>query len=212
VTTDPAEHTENDALALERVVFFSDAVIAIAITLLVIGLVVPSIAHANDATFIQLLTDLAPRYLAFAFSFAVIALYWLAHHRMFRYIVHWDGGLLRLNLVFLFFVVQIPLLSSILGSYANLASATALYAFGLCIMGLSSSGLWIYAVRRKLVRQGIDPSVVRFFTYRSLAAPAIFAISIPIAFVSVSLAQLSWLAITVVTAIFHSPRGAADSG
>jgi TMEM175 potassium channel family protein len=212
----PTNHREpqaaHESLALERIVFFSDGVIAIALTLLVIGLAIPTIADATDATFVQLLKDLAPRYLAFLFSFAVVALYWLAHHRMFRYIVHWNGGLLRINLLFLFFVVQIPLLSSILGSYGSLATATALYAFGLLLMGLSSSALWIYAYRNGLLRADVDPHVVRFFAYRSLAAPAVFALSIPIAFFSVLVAQITWLVVSVATNFFHSPRGTADQG
>ena len=181
----------SDSLALERIVFFSDAVIAIAITLLAIGLTVPNVAGATDADFVALIANIAPHYVAFAFSFAVIAIYWLAHHRMFRFIARWDGGLLLLNLLFLFFVVQVPLLSALLGSYGYLSSATAVYAGGLCLMGLSSASLWIYSVRRGLVRDVASPGLVRFLTVRGLAAPVVFAISIPLAFVSPQLAQVS---------------------
>ena len=62
-----------------------------------------------------MLGDLGPHYFAFLISFGVVALYWRAHHRMFRYIVRWDAGLLGVNMIFLFVVVQQPLLASILG-------------------------------------------------------------------------------------------------
>jgi uncharacterized membrane protein len=199
----------SEGLALERIVFFSDAVIAIAITLLAIDLRVPDLSDLNDQQFVQQLLDLAPHYLAFVFSFGVIALYWLAHHRMFRFIVRWDGGLLTLNLLFLFFVVQVPLLSSVLGSYGYLASATIVYAAGLALMGFASVGLWIYALRHRLVDEGTPADFVRFRTFRGFAAPVVFVISIPIALFSPQLAQVSWLLVTVVTMVWRGPEGAS---
>ena len=187
----------NEALAMERIVFFSDAVMAIAITLLAIDLRVPNNAAADDRAFNQLLVDLIPRYFSFAISFAVIAVYWIAHHRMFRFIVRWDGGLLALNLLFLFFVVQLPLLNSILGSYGNVSAATAIYALGLSLMGFASAGLWAYAVRRHLVVPNLSRAFTRYVSTRALAVAIVFAISIPLAFISPMLAELSWLAVSV---------------
>ena len=193
----------NEPLALERIVFFSDAVIAIAITLLTIDLRLPDISGATDATFLQALANLFPEYFAFFISFAVIAIYWIAHHRMFRFIVDWDGGLVGINLVFLFFVVQQPLLASILGSYGNLSSATAVYAIGLSLMGFSSVLLWIYAVQRRLVSPDMSPSLIRYVGVRSAGAAVVFAVSAPLAFVSPQLAQVSWLAAAIISFTFR---------
>ena len=195
----------NESLALERIVFFSDAVMAIAITLLAIDLRLPDVAGADDRAFWQLLSDLVPRYFSFAISFAVIAVYWSAHHRIFRYIVRWDGGLLAVNLVFLFFVVQLPLLNSILGSYGNLSAATAVYAFGLALLGFASAALWIYAVRRRLVLDGLTPEFTRFVSLRAVAIPISFLVSVPLAFISPYLAELAWLAISVGSRLVRRP-------
>jgi uncharacterized membrane protein len=184
-------------LALERIVFFSDAVMAIAITLLAIDLRLPDVAGATNEEFLNLLANLAPHYFSFAVSFAVIAVYWIAHHRMFRFIVRWNGGLLGLNLLFLFFVVQLPLLAAILGQYGNLSSATALYATGLAAMGFASAGLWVYATRAGLLVSNLTPEFERYVLSRALAIAATFVISIPIAFVSPLLAELSWIAVSL---------------
>jgi uncharacterized membrane protein len=196
----------NESLALERIVFFSDAVMAIAITLLAIDLRVPDVAGADDQAFWHILGDLAPHYFSFAISFAVIAVYWSAHHRIFRYIVRWDAGLLAVNLVFLFFVVQLPLLNSILGSYGNLSAATAVYAFGLALLGFASAGLWVYAVRHKLVLDQLTPAFTRFVSLRAIAIPIIFLVSIPLAFISPYLAELAWLAITIGSRLVRRPN------
>jgi len=193
----------NEPLALERIVFFSDAVIAIAITLLAIDLRVPNISGATEAMFLQTLSDLLPQYFAFFISFAVIAIYWVAHHRMFRFIVDWDGGLLALNLVFLFFVVQQPLLASILGSFGNLGSATAIYALGLSLMGFASVSLWLYAVRRRLVSPNLSPGMIRYVGIRAAGAAVVFAVSVPLAFISPVLAEISWTSVAVISFAFR---------
>ena len=89
----------NEELSLERIVFFSDAVMAIAITLLAIDLKVPEIAASVAATELPLsLGKLGPRFMSFLISFFVIGIYWMSHHRYFRFIKRHEGGLVGLNL------------------------------------------------------------------------------------------------------------------
>ncbi len=186
---------EAGATALDRVVFFSDAVMAIAITLLAFDLRLPDVSNMNDARFLQLLADLAPRYFAFALGFAVIGIYWFAHHRMFRFIVRWTNGLLAANLLFLFFVVQMPFLTSVLGASGNVPLPTALYAVGLAAIGFSVAGMWTYAIRRGLLSPAVDHHYARFLQLRLLIPPVVFALSVPIAFIAPILAQLVWTAV-----------------
>jgi uncharacterized membrane protein len=79
--TDEAGH------GLERIVYFSDAVFAIAITLLVIDLRLPEFANSTSLTNAQInrvLHDLAPKIFSYVLSFSVIGLYWLAHWRRYQ--------------------------------------------------------------------------------------------------------------------------------
>ncbi|HEY7025291.1 MAG TPA: TMEM175 family protein [Candidatus Limnocylindrales bacterium] len=192
-----SDPTGNESLALERIAFFSDAVIAIALTLLAIDLRIPDVQGVDDAAFMRMLGDLGPHYFAFLISFGVVALYWRAHHRMFRYIERWDGGLLGVNMVFLFVVVQQPLLASMLGSYGNLSSATAIYALGLAALGFSSFGMWLYVLRRHLLTPGLPAPYVRYTSVRSGGVATAFLLSAGLALISPLAVQVSWILITL---------------
>ncbi|HEY6057923.1 MAG TPA: TMEM175 family protein [Candidatus Limnocylindrales bacterium] len=158
---------------LERLVFFSDAVFAIALTLLAIDLRLPErVGSFTDATFLAALGDLAPTLVAFLLGFGVVAAFWLGHVRTFRVIVRSNSRLVELNLVFLFFVALQPFPTSIIARVGNLASAAVLYA------GLASP-----LVTRTLARH---------VTYRALVVPLIFAASIPIALANPYAAEACW--------------------
>jgi uncharacterized membrane protein len=189
-----------DAPAIERIVFFSDAVIAIAITLLALGLHVPNLAGATDASFLDALGAQLPNFTAFCLSFVVIGIYWMSHNRAFRFIVRWDYGLLAVNLLFLFFVVLLPFLTTILGGYGNLPSAASVYALGLAAMGFASCGLWAYAVRRRLVSEAVTPVLARHLLLRWFVVPVVFLASVPLAFVAPVLAQATWLLVLLAQA------------
>lgn len=81
----------------DRVLFFSDAIFAIAITLLVVDIRVPDVAHVHA---LQQLRRALPQMLGFAISFAVIGIFWVGHHGTFRHIVTLDRRLIFLNLLF----------------------------------------------------------------------------------------------------------------
>jgi uncharacterized membrane protein len=95
-----ASLTPRTEKGLERIVFFSDAVIAIAITLLAIEIRLPDEAIAPSELTAALLS-LIPRYLSFFISFFVIGLFWMSHHRMFEYLHTYDRGLIWINLILL---------------------------------------------------------------------------------------------------------------
>jgi uncharacterized membrane protein len=90
---------------VERIAFFSDAVFAIAMTLLVVQLSVPS-GPAGDLG--HALRSRGSKSFAFGLTFLVIGQYWLAHHRVFRHIRRYDLGLLWLNLVYLLGIAFLP--------------------------------------------------------------------------------------------------------
>jgi uncharacterized membrane protein len=190
----------NEALGLERIVFFSDAVMAIAITLLAIDLKVPEIAStAAAAELPRSLSELGPRFMSFLISFFVIGIYWMSHHRYFRFIQRYDGGLIVLNLLFLLFIVLMPFVAGLFGQYYYLPLGMSVYAAAVAATGLSMGALWWYASHRhRLVDKHLDEQFIRARSL-ALAVPLLFLASIPFAFVSRTLAITIWCMLPLVS-------------
>jgi uncharacterized membrane protein len=94
---------------LERVILFSDAVFAIAITLLVIDIKFPELPEMKfEGNVYELIRPTVRSFLAFGLSFFFIGKSWSTHLRLFRLLKKYDHGLITRNLVFLFFIVTFP--------------------------------------------------------------------------------------------------------
>lgn len=163
--------TEQNTLSFERVVFFSDAVFAIVITLLVLEIKVPHIKEINDEAIIHSLIELIPKFIGFIFSFFIIGIMWIEHHRIFRYIQDFNIGLLFRNMVFLLCISFIPFPTALLSEYFWSKTAFILYALIFALAGLTKLWIWNYAVKTNLVSDEIEPSQVKNISRRSLAVP-----------------------------------------
>ena len=102
-TSGTLEHSsEFDIKSVDRLVFFSDAVIAIIITLMVLEVRLPRCPqHASQEQVLEALVAPVAKYLAVVLSFLVIGLFWTLHHRRFNWVRHVDGQLVWINLLFL---------------------------------------------------------------------------------------------------------------
>ena len=189
----------HSGLGLERIVFFSDAVIAIAITLLALEIRLPDV-NIPITGLGYALSELMPRFISFCISFFVIGLFWLSHHRMFEYIHGYDRGLLWLNLLFLFLVIFLPFPSSVLGRYPGETLPVVLYASVVVLMALVRIWLWWYVYyRAHLVRPDTDPRVGQFEYYRAAATAIVFGISILIAFWNPDWAMYFWITLLPIS-------------
>jgi uncharacterized membrane protein len=184
----------SDKIGLERIVFFSDAVFAIAITLLALDIQLP--VDAGDLTNQQLfesLVSIGPKYLSFFISFMVIGNFWIAHHRRYRLISRYDTRLLLLNLLVLMSIAFIPFPTRILSESGN-RTATIFYSLNIAVTGLLSAGMWWYASsENRLIQLDIDAAFTRRNLLSILTVPAVFLMSIGIAFIDPDLAKFSWL-------------------
>ena len=190
-----AKNVKDSSYGLDRAGAFSDGVMAIAITLLILEVRVPEIEpRLIDADLVRQVLALWPKYLGYFTSFWVIGLYWLAHHRIFGYIRGYDRRLLILNLLFLFFVAFMPFPTALLFSYPAKLITVAFYAGTLALMGLTLLWLWLYALRhRGFVDETLAPSTIRSTTRGLLATALIFLTSVAIALFNPNWAMLSWL-------------------
>src|SRR6478609_7891198 len=118
---------------LERLILFSDAVFAIAITLLVIEIRVPQIHAETDPELLSLLQkallERSSEFLGLVLSFLVIGQFWLTHHRLFGYVSNYNGGLLWLNLHMLFWIILVPFSSAMNSHHGDLNAVWMWYSF-----------------------------------------------------------------------------------
>jgi uncharacterized membrane protein len=180
---------------LDRIVFFSDAVFAIAITLLVLSIEVPQIPENLVAEeLLDQLFDLGRNMLSYVISFLVIFSFWTVHHSIFSSIRGYDRGLLWLNGLFLMAVAFLPFPSALLGEYGDQQLVVAIYAGSMAVTRLLLSAVWWYAsIGRRLIASDLDPGLIRAHHVRGVVIPLIFLISIGISFFSVRAAIYSWV-------------------
>ena len=180
-----------EGIEYDRVLFFSDAVFAIAITLLIVDLQVPDVPDLQSGAQLR---ESVPKMAGFAFSFAVIGLFWIGHHSLFRRIVGMDRSMILLNLLFLGCVAFLPYPTSLLSATGDQVPATVFYAASIGAAGLAEAVIWLYAIHiRDLALPGVPPVVYRWTLVRILASPAVFLLSIPVAIAQPVLAQYLWL-------------------
>jgi uncharacterized membrane protein len=188
---------------LERLVFFSDAVIAIAITLLVVTLALPEATeNVGDA-----LLDRWPQMLSYVLSFLVIGVFWMAHHRIFRYVRSIDQRLIWLNLLFLMCVAFIPFPTGVLGDHDGSRGAIVFYAATIGLTGTVLASIWQYLIHAGHLNERADAKIVRYLTRRSLVTPISFLVSIPLSFVSLRLAEACWFAPFVLIGVINARHG-----
>ena len=155
-------------LGFERLVFFSDAVFAIAITLLVLDLKLPPEAHGVIAV-----GALIPKLVGFIISFLVIGIYWLAHHRLFETIKGQDNPLRVANLIFLAAVAFLPFPTTLVAE-GPAVFPVVFYAISVAAVGLLLCVLTLVARRPRLLRAGETRGGTARFLIRSLAPPIYF--------------------------------------
>jgi uncharacterized membrane protein len=141
---------------LERLAFFSDAVFAIAMTLLVIDVKLPRVHHLSDGALAQALVDLLPTYVGFLSSFLVIARFWAAHHELFGMLDRSDGRLLWSNLFLLLTIAFLPFPTAVLSEYVQLRVGMCFYAGWLTLIGVVQVVVTYVALgTRGLVRRDV---------------------------------------------------------
>jgi uncharacterized membrane protein len=127
----------------DRLVLFTDAVVAIAITVLVLPLV-DAVSEAEDAgeSSIEVVTGNLPGIFSFLLSFAVIARLWLVHHRLFGRVEVATRGMMLWNLAWILTIVVLPFPTEMTGTYGDDRFTVALYigtilASSACLTALS---------------------------------------------------------------------------
>lgn len=159
-----------------RLEAFSDGVMAIIITIMVLELKVPA-SHAPAA-----LIGVWPVFLSYLLSFLVIAIYWVNHHGLFHLCRYVDNAVLWTNMFFLLCISLIPFATAYMGENRFAPFATALYGAVLTLAGLSFVPMRL-AVTAQLKHDAAYRPVGRRALKKNYLSIAIYAASVPLAFV-----------------------------
>ena len=179
-------------MSTSRLEAFSDGVLAIAITLLVIEIHPPEVGRGE--TLAHALWQQWPSYVAYLVSFLTTGVIWLNHHRVFTQVIRVDGPLLMLNLNLLLWTGLIPFPTAVVAQHLRdggepARTAAALYCGVLLVMGLAFGALfaWVTHTDRLLGRLP-PPGVVRAARRRFMLGLVVYAAALALSWVSAPLA------------------------
>ena len=171
-------------LTTRRIEAFSDAVFAIAITLLALNLQVPELSTVTPDTLAAELAAKWPTYLSFLLSFVTLLIAWVYHHRLLEAAKHAGTGLLFTNGILLLTVSAVPFPTALLGAYLTTPAASvasAIYAGYIGVLNFTYNLLWWVVVRqqRSAHREGWRPPTSMILSY--LGFPC-YVVAVGIAF------------------------------
>lgn len=199
---------------IERILFFSDAVIAIAMTLLIIEIKAP---HSEDHSAKEVhenLVALVPKFISFLISFFVIAIYWKAHHHLFGFVTGYTDTLIWINILFLLSIVIMPFSSAFYSENFKLVIPYTIYCSNIFVTGILNCWMIRYVSSSKhhvAVVSG-DRNWRRYHTLRSLVAPVIFLLSMLLSFYSIGISRLCFILIfPVIYLLNHQFKKSAAS-
>jgi uncharacterized membrane protein len=208
MTTVEAGRAEAGLISPERLIYFSDAVIAIAITLLALELPTPDGSVHGNAEVLHFLREHTAEYVAFLISFAAVAMQWLAHQRLFRYATGLAGGVIQGNMVWLLMIVVMPFTTRMLTSEADAFEVQfSMYAANQALAALFLVLAFTRLRRHGLVRPDAPAATISATMEWMVTVVVVFALSIPVAFVT-HWASLSWILLPVVRSAIRLARRA----
>jgi uncharacterized membrane protein len=188
----PVEEKEKgDSRDTGRTEAFSDGVFAVAITLLVLDIRLPTKeVTSTEALFVEFL-QIWPILLAFVSGFATIGIMWINHHRLFTHIVRTDNWLLVLNLLLLLVIIFIPFPTALLAEYLpepEQKFPALLYSATSVVMSICFNLLWRYAAKNnRLLDSRADLGSVKAISDQYRFGPLLYLVAFGLAFFNVAL-------------------------
>jgi uncharacterized membrane protein len=205
-----------DAPGLDRLLALTDGVVAIALTLLVLQLRVPAVSDvANPNSASELAAQLAKdgsQIVSYLIAFYVVAQFWLAHHRTFRYIASHHEGLAWWNFTFLLTISVMPFTSDLLGTFGGNPLAVDIFALNLLLASLATQATLTFGRWRALLGVRAEDPDVRAAQVRALLMSCVIAVSIGLAWASTDAAKYSWLVMALIPRVMDRWHGRRAGG
>ena len=193
------EKTVSASLKLDRLNALSDGVVAIVLTLLVLGIEVPKDHNFSREGLLAYLLKVEYQVTVYAVSFVLIGTYWVIQNVMFHYFRQGTRPLTWLNLLFLFILTLLPFTTQLIGTYRYQPLVIVVYGIVNVACSLSLAVIWVYAnYRVPVVWPRIDPAIARSMTRRILMGAGLSVLATGVSFLNVRLAHAFFLAMPLL--------------
>ena len=170
---------------LERISALSDGVIAIAITILVLGIDIPENHDFTEQGLMNFLGKLEPSLIAYTTSFILIAMYWMQQHTIFKVLKGANQYVLWINMLFLFAISLAPFLDKVKTLYGFDADVIMLFAAINIFTGIVLFGMWRYIIKHpELLKSPVSEAASKNISMQLLIIPAICLLAIPIGYIA----------------------------
>lgn len=170
---------------IERLILFTDAVFAIAITLLIIEIKAPEAHHLDTREQIMQILQMTPKFMGFMMSFFVIAIYWRSHHRIFGFVTNFTEKLIWINMFFLFTVVLMPFSSAYFSENYGKIVPFVFYNANVIVMALINYRIirYVFNPANQITAHLPSTQFLHLFKTRAIAIPAFFFFCLLIALI-----------------------------
>ncbi|WP_394747269.1 TMEM175 family protein [Spongiimicrobium salis] len=180
-----------------RIAAFCDAVFSIAMTLLILEIEVPSSETLNTMEFSSILSNRIPSFIGFLVSFLVIALYWMSHLRIYKFVTTMSERLVWLNIFLLLFVVFIPFSTAIyVGDFYGTAPFV-FYCLNLVFLGSFNYLIIRAIVQKEMGNNGLDKITGALLKFRALNAVFVWGFAAVLAPFAPNMARMAFILIFI---------------
>jgi uncharacterized membrane protein len=167
----------------ERLVFFTDAVVAIALTLLILPLtdLVPELVSEHKPA-VEAVTDNWSKIISFVLSFLVIGRFWSVHHRIFEHVRAYSTALVRVNFLWLLTIALLPFPTELIGAYQSERFTVVFYLGTLLVSSLCHTAMVLIVRHDPQVRGDAEP-VPDETLWNFVVSSAVFALAVVVGFI-----------------------------
>lgn len=170
-------------LPSSRLETLADGIFAIAMTLLVLSIEVPSLpGSVTPIIFKEYVISIIPQVLMYIISFILLAVFWMNHHIFFT-IKRVNTTLLWINIFWLMSIAIVPFSTSIIGKYGQFQLAQLIFDLNIFIIGISFYLNWYYAARKEFINDNVLP-YTKEIQRTNLSQPIIAIIAIIVSFIT----------------------------
>jgi uncharacterized membrane protein len=206
----------SDAKETGRTEAFSDGVFAIAITLLILEIRVPHPGETGESL-ATLLLQQWPSYMAYVLSFLVIAVMWVNHHNLFRYIQRVDNLFLFLNSLLLMVITFVNFSTALLADYlldpAGQQAAGLVYAGTGIVVAILFNLMWRHAIQNsRLIDANADRRLIQAISDQYRYGPLLYGVAFALVFISIWLSLALQFGLAIFVSFTDSTKIRAKAG